>query len=587
MSSSAFLRRRSEAEAAISAVLAGALAKDLETETVDFKEELGSVDPRTKSRRSIDPHDERASAAIATEAACMANSPGGGTLIVGVADELAGPAAFVGAHLDVTWLRQRIWALTTPHLSLDEFEERTVAGARIYLMDIAHNLGEIYVDQKLRVRFGDRCIEPTPSQARDLLERRRGFDWSAEPSGLRYEDAIPEALSSARRHYSEAHDEVPDSDLEIARRMGVLLDPAAANPELNRAGALLLAPFEPSIEQVVLLQTPAEGVPSRRDVRGSAPLLPLFDAAISLLRDHAFPATPEIVGVQRRAIRAIPEGAFREALVNAVMHRDYQLGHLTVNGWVIGDPATVFKVRSPGGFPPGVVPDRLLSSPSRPRNRALTQALRVLGIAEAEGIGIATMFRLMLRDGHAEPSVLEDGGDVVVVLSGGSPDRPTRAFFDALAGRDPGIEHEVQAAIAITQLLSAPVLRPERLGRAAQTTPVQAMRMLERLAADDVLDRLLDGSRSFRLSEAARNTLAPRIAYRTRAAAEKQWEEIEALLDTGEEISSVDVRALLRVSQPRAARIIRTLIADGRLSPAGGRVHGRGVRYRRGPAAAP
>lgn len=582
-----FLRRRSEAEAAINSILTGALARDLETETLDFKEELGSVDPRTKSRRSIGPHDERAAVALAAEAACMANSPGGGTLIVGIADDQAGPAAFVGAQLDVAWLRQRIWALTTPHLSLDEFEERTVAGARIYLMDIAHNLGEIYVDQKLRVRFGDRCVEPTPSHARELVERRRGFDWSAEPSGLRYSDARPEALASARRHYAEAHDEVPDSDLEITRRMGVLLDPAAADPELNRAGALLLTSFEPASEQVVLLLTSAEGVPSRRDMRGSAPLLPLFDAAISLLKDHAFPATPEIVGVQRRAIRAIPEGAFREALVNAIMHRDYQLERLSVNGWAIGDPATVFKVRSPGGFPPGVAPDRLLSSPSRPRNRALTQALRVLGIAEAEGIGIATMFRLMLRDGHSEPAVVEDGGDVIAVLSGGSPDRPTRSFFDDLASRDPEIEHEVQAVIAITQLLGAPVLRPERLARAAQSTAAQAMLILERLGADGVIDRLLDGSRSFRLSETARHLLAPRIAYRTRAAAEKQWEDIEALLDTREEISSVDVRTLLRVSQPRAARIIRTLLIDGRLSPAGGRVRGRGVRYRRGRAAAP
>lgn len=582
MPSNKFLFRRAEADAAIAAVLAGARAEDLETETLDFKEEHGTFDERTRRRQPIAARDQRAAAVIAGEAACFANSPNGGTLVVGVGDKLAGLQAFTGSYLDLEWLRSRVWDLTTPHLSLSDFEERVVAGARIYLVDVPDNLGETYVDGKVRVRHGARCIEPSVTQARELLELRRGFDWTAEPSGLRFADAEPAALESARRHYAEAHGDAPESRLEIARRLGVVAGGDPADPDLNRAGALLLAPFESGIEQLVLLVTDAEGVPSRRSVRGAAPLLPLFDAALDLLREHAFPSTPAIVGSQRRAVRTVPEGAFREALVNALMHRDYSAERASVSALAIGKPASVFKVQSPGGFPPGVEQDRLIASPSRPRNRALAHALRVLGLAEAEGVGIDTMFRLMLRDGHPNPSISEYGGDVIAILRGGASHRVVRQFFDDLTVRAPETEHDVRAIIAVTELLKTPVLRPDALSDIAQCTVGEAQALLETLLGAAVVVRLRNGARSYRLSELARKALAPRISYQRRRQLDDQWDEIQALLDAAPEISRLDVEGLLSLRQPRAAQVIRTLVADGRLAPVGGRERGRGVRYRRG-----
>lgn len=575
-------RRLAEVDAAIKAVLAGATPASLETETLDFKEEEGTVHSRTGNRQAIGPRDERAAAALAVDAACMANSPNGGILVVGVADSLAGSAAFTGSHLDTFWLRQRIWALTTPHLSLDEFETRIEAGARIYLIDVPPNLEEVYVSGRLRARFGPACEEVSGSRARELLERRRNFDWTAEPSGMRFSQALPEAIASARRHYAEESGTAPRSDLEIARRMGVVVESTNEDPELNRAGALLLAPFEPTSELLVVLVAAAEGAPSRRAVRGPAPLLLRFDEAIALLRDIAFPAVAEIVGTQRRAVRNVPEGAFREALVNAVMHRDYRRERSAITAWATGDPATTFKVQSPGGFPPGVAADRLIASPSRPRNPALAAALRVVGIAETEGIGVDTMFRLMLRDGHEPPTIVEEGGDVVAVLRGGSPDRSVRAFFDEMVARDPALEHDARAAIAVTELSRRPSIRPESLTEPAQCTEPEALDLLERLARAGVVERALKGARTFRLTENARAGLAGRIRYQVRRTIDRQWEMVEALLDTRPAIASADVEELLGVSQPRASKVIRTFLSDGRLALVGGRRRGPGVRYRRG-----
>ena len=570
--------RRQEALEALAKVIKGELGQHLETETIDFKEEHGTV-TRTGTRRAIPPRHEPAAAALAEEVACMANSHRGGVLIVGVNERAAGPAAIVGTYLDPTWLRQRIWALTQPSYSIDEIETLSRVGKPLYLINVAPALEEIRSGDKLRTRQGTSCIELTGDRAREFLEQRRGFDWTAEPSGMRFSSALPGALASARRHYAEEHGSAPGSDLEIARRMGILVG-TGTDPELNRAGALLLCPVEPGTEQLQVLVTPVEGTPSHHTVRGPAPLLPLLDEVWSALETTAFPPSPVIVGTQRRQVRAVPDKALRESIVNAVMHRDYRQDRSAIVVVASGDPGEALKVRSPGGLPPGVSADRLLSTPSRPRNPALAQAMRVLGLAEREGVGVDTMYHVMLRDGHPAPSIVEDAGDVVVRLSGGRADLGVRAFFDDLTVRDQRLGDDVRATIAVSSLFRVVSLRPEQLAGEAQCTSDEALDVLERLADAGAVERLLDRSQTFRLGREARGALAARIAYRARSAMEQHWETIRAYLDDHEEIAREDVVRLLGVSETRASQILRALCSRPQRLRRTGPTRGRNVRYR-------
>ena len=80
----------------------------MELERLDFKEEPG----RRGSHGTVSPAgttSERAAAHLAAEMACMANTPGGGAVIVGVSDD----GARIGTRLDADWLRHRIWELTS------------------------------------------------------------------------------------------------------------------------------------------------------------------------------------------------------------------------------------------------------------------------------------------------------------------------------------------------------------------------------------------------------------------------------------------------------------------------------------------
>ena len=568
-------RRRNLALAALTAVTSGTRAGDAETEQVDFKVELGTRD-RGGAHQIISPTHEPAAQALAEEVGCLANSLSGGVLIIGVEDRVGGPAALVGAQSDPAWLKARIHALTSPHYTVD-IEEFLELGARLLLIDVPPALEEIRAGGKLRARIGSSCEELSGDRAREFLERRRGYDWSAEPSGVRLSQATRAGLASARAKYQAAKGVAPASDRELVRRLGVLVGGGAeADPELTRTGALLLAPLDPGIEQLVVLDVPSEGRPSRHSVRGPAPLLELFDEAWAQLTGRSFPETVTVVGAGRRLMRAIPDYALREALINAIMHRDYRLSPSAITVHAIN--GMTLKVSSPGGFVSGLSADRLITAPSTPRNPALAAAMRVLGLAEREGVGIDIMYEQMIRAGHPAPIITERDGEVVVTLRGGRPDAELLVFFDELAARDQSLDG-VRTAMAITALFAATPLRAEGLASIAQCTTAEANQTLAALEAAGELRRLVRSGRAYALTEAARERFHSRLQYTPRRALDQHADLVRAYLDSRPQIGREDASALLGVAENSASRILAQLTRHGLIEPVSN-PRGAGVRYR-------
>jgi ATP-dependent DNA helicase RecG len=100
-------RERLEAivHGALAKLAAGALPDSIEREQVDFKEEAGRRGPGGTLAVG-DPHNQEAARHLANEVACMANTPGGGGIVVGVEDR---SGRILGAALDADWLRHRVY----------------------------------------------------------------------------------------------------------------------------------------------------------------------------------------------------------------------------------------------------------------------------------------------------------------------------------------------------------------------------------------------------------------------------------------------------------------------------------------------
>ena len=97
-----------------------------------------------------------------------------------------------------------------------------------------------------------------------------------------------------------------------------------------------------------------------------------------------------IKGVIRTDKHDYPEEAIREALLNAIVHRDYSFsGSIIIN---VTDRRMEFI--SLGGLLPGLSPDDIRSGISQPRNRNLAEVFHRLRLIESYGTGIRRIFNL-------------------------------------------------------------------------------------------------------------------------------------------------------------------------------------------------
>jgi ATP-dependent DNA helicase RecG len=140
----------------------------------------------------------------------------------------------------------------------------------------------------------------------------------------------------------------------------------------------------------------------RRDVRDD--LLTQFNEAVAFLKKH-LNVRSEIRGLNREDIYEIPIEVLREALVNALMHRDYSITGTQVSVEVYDDRV---EIVNPGGLPKGLSL-RDLGTVSIRRNELIADLFFRLHKVERIGMGIQKMKEAMVAAGLREPTFLSNG----------------------------------------------------------------------------------------------------------------------------------------------------------------------------------
>ncbi len=119
-------------------------------------------------------------------------------------------------------------------------------------------------------------------------------------------------------------------------------------------------------------------------------------------------------GLFIRDIPTFAERTVREALLNAVTHRNYQLG----GSVFIRQYAQKIVIESPGGFPYGITIDNIIDR-QNPRNRRLAEAFARCGLVERSGQGVNLMFEQSIQQGKLPPDFTgTDQYGVTVTLNG-------------------------------------------------------------------------------------------------------------------------------------------------------------------------
>ena len=555
---------------AIDRIRAGAVPRELESDQLEFKQEE-SADPR----RSLE--------MLADAVVCLANAEGG-TIVVGVADAVPGRSAFrgVSTRLTADVIRKGIFDRTRPSLSVpvsEVFEET----ARLVVITVPKG-AVLYANAAGTAtrRVGAECRPFPPEEQRQAMAARGLADWSAETTDLGMEAVAAEEVARVRRLLLLAgRDDLARSDeRKLARDLRLL----NGRGKLTRAGLLILGDAE-----VIAAAIPNHGFAYQyraspgsessarfRSTKGIlAAIESLLDAVAVRSRVHPLSASG---GVQIQ-IQDYPRDAVRELVVNALVHRDYELAGAVE---VEHSPDSL-AVTSPGGLVFGITPENILTHPSTPRNRLLLETVTAFQIAERTGQGIDRAYRELLRTGKVPPTISDDGYQVRVLVPGGTGND---AFTRFAAELDPELGGDVDVLLAISHLRDSRNIDAARLAAIAQRSTSEAQGVLERLAHAKLLGTTArTASRAlptYVLTGLTLASLGRAVRYRVRRADETDRKVADHIREYGH-VTNQTLRRLFDLDVTGARDLLRALQQRGLLVKLDQGRGGPGIRYGPGP----
>lgn len=275
-------------------------------------------------------------------------------------------------------------------------------------------------------------------------------------------------------------------------------------------------------------------------------------------------------GLFRVPVPNFDRRAFREAFVNALVHRDHtRLGVVRVLWETDG-----IRISNPGGFPEGVTQGNLLTVDPMPRNPLLADALKRIGLAERTGRGVDRIFEGLLRFGRPAPDYASSTSTTVAVkLFGGQADLE---FLRVVLAE----EKRRGEPLPLDALIILSCLRRERrlgfgeLVSAIQRSEASTRGILERLVELGLLEAHgATRDRSFTLSARIYRELGQSAAYVRQTGVEVIHHEamVLKLAKTKGAIKRSDVVDLCGLTESQAKTMLGRLVEEGRLVQEGQR----------------
>ena len=542
----------------VAAVIAGG-----ESLTVEFKRARGLND------RSI-----------VEAVACMANGEGG-LVLLGVEDDgtVSGVDPRHGDHTNPALIEAMILNRTMPSLvcavSIERLDELDVVVIEVPAASITGTKDGVYRRRSVRVDGKPECVpyEPTEMWSRHFVLSHQDFA-DVVARGAVMSDLDPRELERLRTMASRPGADTVLSrlaDEELCRALGVLRQGAGAHDEITLGGVLLfgresaLRRHLPNAESSFVR---LDGLEVEENDIQVGPLMRVAEDFYARVQPHN--AEVEIPwGLHRVAVQRVPNVALREAIANALVHRDYAergMTRMTLE-------RARLTVESPGGFPPGVSQENILTT-SRPRSRTLADAFKRAGMVERTGRGVGRMYDALLRTGRSEPSFALSSDRVVsVTFETADVDVEMTRFIVSR-------EDATQRSFSLDELRILHELRT--FGSTQVADVVRALRLDEQRARSTLAALLEQGlvevrgvgrGRRFHLSAAFyRLTEDPSAYIRVRGTEPLQHEQM--VLNFVREFGKIrrsEAATLCMLDGPQATRLLQRMTSSGQLEQVGER----------------
>jgi ATP-dependent DNA helicase RecG len=522
------------------------VADDLETLWLEFKPWDGPKD----------------SMRVATEyAVCMANSEGG-VIVFGVKDKVKGRSNAIhgAAGYDIDVWRRGVFDSTRPNLPV-EVEELPVPDGtgRLLVVRVPKGPSPPYgtAEGLFKKRVGKSCM-PMDAQSFVRAQISTGaLDWSGQPAeGVVLDDLDPVEIARARnilRRLASTSDLLSLDDAAFLTGLGALRAGAVTNAGLLLFGQeTVLSDICPQYQVHYVHQVSETEVARNEPYRYG--LLNILERIEQVFTGPLNPEQELSIGFFKLRIPAFPLEVVREALLNAVTHRDYS------------NPADVLfrhtsqelVVTSPGGFLAGITPQNILRAEPVTRNRTLAEAFQKLRLVERAGVGRRRIFLPMLSCGKRIPVYETDGTRVILrVFNGGFDERMARLVAK---WRGEGREIDLDELLILSFLRQNAFLDSTSASELLQLPREEARAVLDRLSQPrtGILERRgKTKAASYHLTKGVSNDLLGKAAY-TRAKGldrTRHPEMVKAFLRDHGSITPKECRELLGLGESPSARV--------------------------------
>lgn len=372
--------------------------------------------------------------------AALANE-GGGRIVLGVTDKR--PRKVVGSRAFENLERTKAGLVERLHIRVDA-EEITHPQGRVLVFHVPPRpVGTaIQYEGAYWMRAGEDLVAMTPDQLKRIFDEGVADFSALICSGAGLNDLDPSATNELRSLWrrksgNPALDTV--SDEQLLHDAELVFDDGVTYAALILLGSRrALGRFLAQAEVVFEYRSTEASVQhqSRQE----------FREGFFLFKDRLWQEANRRNDVQHIQeglfIRDVPtfnEQVVREAILNAVSHRDYRL------------PGSVFirqyprrlELVSPGGFPPGISEANILFRQS-PRNRRIAEVLTKCGLVERSGQGVDKMFRESLLEGKPRPEYTGTDEYQVVLTVHGDIQNPKFLRFMEEVGQEQSAAFSIQ-----------------------------------------------------------------------------------------------------------------------------------------------
>lgn len=359
---------------------------------------------------------ERFDMGEATRCCCALANCGGGKLVFGITDKR--PRQVVGSRAFEQPERTRMGLIDKLKVMVD-FQLLDYQGKRVLVFEVAGRpLGlPVQADGAAWWYEGDSLI-PMPEEVRRRIYEESGFDFSGSVcSAAKRSDLDEAAIEDFRARWMEKSG---NRRLQSLSSEQLLRDCLAVTEEGVTYAALILfgteAALSKHLPQAEIIfeyrSTEASGPASQREElrAGFFSCYNRLWELINLRNDKQHYQE----GLFVYDIPTFNERVVREAVLNAVSHRNYQMG----GSVFVRQYRDRLVIESPGGFPYGISLDNILDRQS-PRNRRVAEILSLCGLVERSGQGMNLIYELSIKEAKQLPDFTGTDQDFVRITLNG------------------------------------------------------------------------------------------------------------------------------------------------------------------------